>query len=459
MVGGYVSRLFYLILGSSTTTSAWVFPGTGPARALSRHQVRHTTPLAGGTVGDYMGKGNSDEDDAAAAAREARESLERMWASSAGASGQDEEEEEDEDEDDGQLLREVRQALPELEGEGAETKRENPFPTSSDRGALEASSASQQALLAGKRGLIIDVEVRQMDDTHAEFDEEMQIDFVTDISKALATVSGRVKVLLRGIHLAEKATEMLQKANTRGEEEGIEPRRDISFCSFQMANTDDEDDEKSMRDFASTLGLANEEERVFLMVCPRRLVDVTVLREIILAAKGRPVVLITPRMPYMPVETDGFETVYQLKQYNVQPVPTNPKKRIKNVRLTRLGQNQQTIYSELGQVIPRVLVTRAFPGDFKLYLDIDGKGFQLEKTYDSKPQPAVVSFTAQNKIREVQQRVTLQHKRVVAKDHGVEDDDDFDWDTINDDLEEGEEPFVMPPMPTEDEINARLRDD
>lgn len=95
----------------------------------------------------------------------------------------------------------------------------------------------------------------------------------------------------------------------------------------------------------------------------------------------------------------------------------------------------------------------------QLYLDIDGKGFQLEKTYDAKPQPAVVSFTAQNKIREVQQRVTLQEKRVVAKDHGVEDDDDFDWDTINDDLEEGEEPFVVPPMPTEDEINARLRDD
>lgn len=97
----------------------------------------------------------------------------------------------------------------------------------------------------------------------------------------------------------------------------------------------------------------------------------------------------------------------------------------------------------------------------QLYLDIDGKGFQLEKTYDTKPQPAVVSFTAQNKIREVQQqqRVTLQEKRVVAKDHGVEDDDDFDWDTINDDLEEGEEPFVIPPMPTDDEINARLRDD
>lgn len=61
-----------------------------------------------------MGKGSGDEDDAAAAAKEARESLERMWAASAGGDTQKE------DEDDDQLLREVRQALPELEGEGAD---------------------------------------------------------------------------------------------------------------------------------------------------------------------------------------------------------------------------------------------------------------------------------------------------------------------------------------------------
>lgn len=52
--------------------------------------------------------------------------------------------------------------------------------------------------------------MRQLDDTHAEFDQDMLIDFVTDVSKALATVSGRTKVLLRGLHLAERATEMLQ---------------------------------------------------------------------------------------------------------------------------------------------------------------------------------------------------------------------------------------------------------
>lgn len=47
----------------------------------------------------------------------------------------------------------------ELDGRLVEDHRENPFPTSSERGALEASRAAQQALAAGLRGLIIDVEV------------------------------------------------------------------------------------------------------------------------------------------------------------------------------------------------------------------------------------------------------------------------------------------------------------
>lgn len=49
-----------------------------------------------------------------------------------------------------------------------------------------------------------------MDDAHAEFDQDMLIDFVTDVAKALAAVTGRAKVMLRGLHLAERATEMLQ---------------------------------------------------------------------------------------------------------------------------------------------------------------------------------------------------------------------------------------------------------
>eukprot|EP00752_Nemacystus_decipiens_P011914 g10565.t1 len=388
-----------------------------------------------------------------------------MWANSASESSREL------DQGDDQLLREVRQALPDLQGEGAdgdsamgvEARREDPFPTSSDRGALEAASASQQALLAGKRGLMIDVEVRQLDDGHAEFDQDMLIDFITDVAKALATVSGRTKVLLRGLHLAERATEMLEKANTEGEEVGIEPRRDISFCSFQMANTDEEDDDDSMRRFASSLGLGDEEERVFVVACPRRLADVTVLREVILAANGRPVVVMNPRVPYMPFEMEAFEIVYQLRQHDVQPVKADPraaKLRMRGPRLTRLSESQQKIFSELGQPIPRVLATRAFPDDFKLYIDVDGKGFQLESTYGTKPQPAVLSFAAQKRIQEFQHQVSIE-KKASAQNRvfQYEDDDDFDWDTINDDLAEGEEPFVEPPMPSEDEVNSRLRDD
>lgn len=62
------------------------------------------------------GGSDEDEDEAAAAAQEARESLERMWANSAGSSSPEQEQ----DAEDDQLLREVREALPELQGEGAD---------------------------------------------------------------------------------------------------------------------------------------------------------------------------------------------------------------------------------------------------------------------------------------------------------------------------------------------------
>lgn len=47
--------------------------------------------------------------------------------------------------------------------------------------------------------------------------------------------------------------------------------------------------------------------------------------QVIREANGRPVVVLNPRLPYTPVEMEGFETVYQLRQYNVQPVKVNPK--------------------------------------------------------------------------------------------------------------------------------------
>lgn len=102
------------LLWSSTTTSAWVVVPSpaAPARAPLQGQTRHATAL-GARVGDYFNSG-SDEDDASAAARESRESLERMWANSASESNQEL------DQGDDQLLREVREALPELKGEGVD---------------------------------------------------------------------------------------------------------------------------------------------------------------------------------------------------------------------------------------------------------------------------------------------------------------------------------------------------
>lgn len=100
------------LLLSSTTTSAWVvLPGPGaPTRAPLQ---RHTTALGAAKVGDYFNSGGGEDEDAAAA-REARESLERTWANSASEVSREL------DQGDDQLLREVRQALPELQGEGAD---------------------------------------------------------------------------------------------------------------------------------------------------------------------------------------------------------------------------------------------------------------------------------------------------------------------------------------------------
>ena len=105
------ASLCALLCSSSITTSAWVIlPGPGaPARASLQ---RHTTAL-GARVGDYFNS-SGEEDEDAAAAREARESLERMWANSASESSQEL------DQGDDQLLKEVRQALPELQGEGTD---------------------------------------------------------------------------------------------------------------------------------------------------------------------------------------------------------------------------------------------------------------------------------------------------------------------------------------------------
>lgn len=54
------------------------------------------------------------------------------------------------------------------------------------------------------------LQVKQMDDMHPEFEPDLLIHFVTEVAKALAAISGKVKVMLRGDQLAARATETLQ---------------------------------------------------------------------------------------------------------------------------------------------------------------------------------------------------------------------------------------------------------
>lgn len=55
-----------------------------------------------------------------------------------------------------------------------------------------------------------------MDDGHPEFEPDLLIHFVTEVSKALAAVSGRAKVMLRGHQLAARANETLQVGPPNG---------------------------------------------------------------------------------------------------------------------------------------------------------------------------------------------------------------------------------------------------
>lgn len=50
--------------------------------------------------------------------------------------------------------------------------------------------------------------------------------------------------------------------------------------------------------------------------------------QVIQAAKGRPVVLLNPRMIHMPRETNDYDTVYLLRQFNVHPIKSDPRVRV-----------------------------------------------------------------------------------------------------------------------------------
>lgn len=45
------------------------------------------------------------------------------------------------------------------------------------------------------------------------------------------------------------------------------------------------------------------------------------------AAKGRPVLLLNPRMVHMPRETNDYDTVYLLRQFKVQAIKSDPRVR------------------------------------------------------------------------------------------------------------------------------------
>ncbi|CAM9605672.1 unnamed protein product [Sphacelaria rigidula] len=293
------------------------------------------------------------------------------------------------------------------------------------------------------RGLIIDVEVMQMDDQHPEYDPDLFIHFVGEVSKNLATMAGRTKVMYKGNTMAAKAMMALQKDNEEDVRRGFDPRDDIEFCSF-LAPTFSRDEimnggidadrglEKFSRIAAAQFG---EDDRLLVVAGPRTPTDVKVLVKVIGAAKGRPIVVINPKVSHKPREMARYETVYQLRQFKVIPIKVDPRESAARSPFAISAEQRKQTYvtCELGAVVPRVLMARSYPDGFKLYIDLDGLGFKLMETYDRLPMIPIVCLKAQMMVgqyqrEQTQRRVSEEHRRwsndAPTEDEEADDDED-----------------------------------
>lgn len=84
--------------------------------------------------------------------------------------------------------------------------------------------------------------------------------------------------------------------------------------------------------------------------------------QVIQAAKGRPVVLLNPKMVHMPRETNEYDTVYLLRQFSVQPIKTDPRVRILEVGVPRARAARRRLGRKERCLAP-VALGRPTPGD------------------------------------------------------------------------------------------------
>ncbi|CAM9380292.1 unnamed protein product [Phaeothamnion confervicola] len=330
----------------------------------------------------------------------------------------------------------VRDALERLFESDASSK-DSPFPRDSIAGAQEAAASVREALLNGKRSMIVDVEVAEFDDQGRGFDPESLTRFVGCLAGGLS-LAGRVKVLMRTPEAATAASDQMQlQALTRGAQ-GIAGLASVAFSSFHAADgapvgvdarrnaaddaaaatatasaaaaaaataapSDAEDaadaDDADADNLPETAGVA-EDDAVLVMVGPRGAGDMTALRAVIAAAAGRPVLVFNPRMRQRPLELRAFETVYDLHPYVVVPARRNPRARQNPLSVDRSATQ---IYSEAqAAFLPRVVLYRRFPAAWRLVVDADGAGYQEAATFERPPTAGGVVRAAQRVIDRAQ---------------------------------------------------------
>ncbi|CAM9810499.1 unnamed protein product [Discosporangium mesarthrocarpum] len=325
-----------------------------------------------------------------------------------------------------------RDALERMWSTEARPEESNPFPASSERGGREAAACARNALLEGKRGLIIEVEVVQLDDRHKEFDLGILLSFVEEVARQLVVV-GRVKVMYRTSDLESSARELAQ-AEIDADTARAESLESLRFCSFfegaeggvQRRIFDSDEEEIAMGEKVGRL--MDEEDGLFLVVGPRSGPDIALLRKVMELAEGRPMIVLNPRMTLLPREMRGFETVYSLCQWRV--VAVKPDSRASRPSPMGGSRGGKVITSSDGQPVPLVITTRKFPEKWKLFLDAEGRGFEELCSFDRKPPVSVICQRAQREITTIQReaarklRVELQEKRERQRLERFNDDDE-----------------------------------
>ena len=186
-------------------------------------------------------------------------------------------------------------------------------PRDLDSVVAQARVGVREALLVGKRGLVVETSMASLDVTSRAFDPPVLARFALEISKALTVVEGDVLVLLPGMSTAMEARQLLEKEQVAWPEADRE-RLSVSSLGMQGAPPLDRAADAPPAPAAVVL----------VGLTPAASSDDPTLRNARAWMREAKVALvINPRLPEpRPIEFSDCETAYCLMTYTVARTDT-----------------------------------------------------------------------------------------------------------------------------------------